>query len=154
MTDYGKKKCELLEQKGFKANDIVYWVAHENEDVRLYYYVKKRMGAEVQTLCIGIKDDLAKINDKYQKIQDSLAEYKDYLKTECGSADKIPYCDAETSNTFDYVGDLAHEIDELNRDVYDIECGLPWSEVSDIFECDDCDNWVLKDDPELFGEEN
>ena len=46
MTEYGKRKCELLEQKGFKANDIVYWVAHENEDVRLYYYVKKRMGAE------------------------------------------------------------------------------------------------------------
>ena len=155
MTDYGKRKCELLEH-GLEGNNLVWWGLGENEKTRTYGYVSKKVGSQVKMVTITITDDIAEINEKYKKIQEALAEYKDYLKTECGSDEKIPYCDAETSNTMDFVSDLAHNIDKLNRDAYDIECGYPWSELSDIFECDfsETNTWYLKDDPELFGEEN
>ena len=155
MTEYGKEKCELLERNGFKANDLVFWVNAETENQRTYGFVKKEAGSEVGFLTIKVSDDIVEINEKYRKILESLEEYKDYLKTECESEDgSIPYCDAETSNVMDGVGDLAYAIDRLNQDAHDIEEGLPWSEVSDIFDSDDNDEWYLKDDSELFGEED
>lgn len=155
MTDYGKGKCELLEQKGFEANNMAWWIIGENEKARTYAYVGKKVGSAVKSVTITITDDIAEINEKYQDLLQSLAEFQSYLKTECKSADKIPYCDAETSNTMDYVSQLAHNINMINLEAHDIEEGFPWSEVSDIFECDfDNDAWYLKDDPELFGEEN
>ena len=157
MTEYGKEKCELLERNGFKANDLVFWVNAETENQRTYGFVKKEAGSEVRFLTIKVSDDIVEINEKYRKILESLKEYKDYLKDECDSEDgTIPCCDAETSNTMDYISDLAHAIDRLNLDAYDVECEYPWSEISDIFDCDipNDDTWCLKDDPELFGEEN
>lgn len=156
MTEYGKGKCELLEKKGFKANDLVYWVTEENKASRRYCYVGKKVGSEVKSVTISITDAIAEINEKYQRIRKDLKSFGEYLKDECESADgSIPYCDAEISNTFDCIADMAHNIDNLNQDAYDVECGYPWSEVSDIFECDvpNDDTWYLKDDPELFGEE-
>lgn len=156
MTEYGEKKCELLERNGFKANNLAWWVIGENERTRTYAYVGKKVGSEVKSATISITDGIAEMNEKYRKLLEALEEYKDYLKTECGSEDKIPYSDAETSNTMDYISTLASQIDSINRDAHDVECGYPWSEVSDIFECDvpNDDTWYLKDDPELFGEED
>lgn len=154
MTEYGKKKCELLEKKGFEANNLAWWIVGENEQTRVYGYVRKKIGDGVKDVIITITDDIAEMNEKYHKLLEALNEYKDYLKTECESENKIPYSDAETSNTMDYISTLASQIDSINQDAHDIEEGLPWSEISDIFDSDDNDEWYLKDEAELFGEEN
>ena len=155
MTEYGKTKCELLEKKGFDANNMAWWIVEDGEYKRTYAYVNKKVGSEVKKLTINVTDDIADINSNYQKMLNCLSEYKDYLKDEFGK-DAIGCPDAETSNTMEYISVLAHNIDKLNMDSYDVESGMPWSEVSDIFDCDcmDDENWYLKDDPELFGEEN
>ena len=153
MTDYGKKKCELLEKKGFEANNLAWWIVGENEQTRTYAYVSKKVGSVVKMLTISTTDAIAEINDSYKKLLETLKEYKGYLKENYGK-NEVDCCDAETSNTMDYVSTLASRMDTLNYSAYDIECGLPWSEISDIFDSDDNDEWYLKDETELFGEES
>lgn len=154
MTEYGKRKCELLEKKGFKANDLVYWVFGENEASRTYYYVGKKVGSEVKSLTISIEDDLELMNKYYARMNELFNDYRDLLK-ENHEEGKIRYCDADTTC---YMGDIAvyaNKIDVLNLRMHDIEEECVWDEISDIF-VGDCsvDEWCLKDDPELFGEEN
>ena len=154
MTDYGKRKCELLEQKGFDANNFAWWVKSEDETSRTYAYVSKKVGSRVQELVIKTTDDIEEINTEYQKLMQNLAEFKEYLNEEFGK-DSITCCDAETSNVMEYVSHIAHNIDIINLDAHDIEEELPWSEVSDVFDCGiGEDAWYWKDDPELFGEQN
>lgn len=141
MTEYGKTKCDLLEEKGFKANDLLFWIESENETSRVYCFVEKKAGSEVKRLAIGLEDDIAKINEKYAEICRRLRDFENYLKVELGK-NSIDCCDAETSNVMFEISNLACSADVINENAHNIEEELPWDEVADFFDCEDYENWT------------
>ena len=146
MTEYGKRKCELLEKKGFDANNMAWWIVEDGECKRTYAYANKKVGSEVKKLTINVTDDIAEINAKYKRLKEVLKGYKEYLKDEFGE-DKIGCCDAETSNIMYEVAHIAAEIDMKNAEAHDIEEGMPWSEVIGVFDYDEAEwEWTLRDD--------
>jgi len=149
MTDYGKKKCELLEEKGFKANGYAYWVENEDAEHRTYSYVKKEVGSEVKTITIVIDDEVKLMDEFYGRIKEQMAEIKEY-NTEDGNADGIATYYADYEWMFSNIEENAKAIQVLNWRAYLVNCDEPWDEVDGIFRLNEdedgiyTENWTDK----------
>ena len=138
MTEYGKTKCELLEQKGFDANGFAWWIAMENEVSRTYGFVRKENGAKVQMLTISLLDDVAEMARIYRGIKLQMKDIKTF-NTEGGRKDEIVCEYADYDWMFSDLADSANEIRDLNERIHCIEEEEPWDEVKKFFELD-CEN--------------
>lgn len=137
MTDYGKRKCELLEQKGFKANDLVFWINEETEEKRTYGFTEKVEGAIVRFITISLVDDIMLMNKLYGEIKRIMKEIKTYHHEDLDQDDEIMCDQGDYDSYFNWISDKATEIRDLNFRVHLIDGEETWDEVRGIFDCED-----------------
>ena len=144
MTEYGKKKCELLEKKGFEANGFAWWIVAESEYERTYGFIRKEQDSKVRVIGISLLDDVDTMNKMYRLMKDRMAEIKEYNE-EYEKKDEITSENADYDWMFSEISDWAREIKKLNWRVYLVNNGEVWDEIASVFDyIEDGDNeeWI------------